>query len=218
MTSLKCRIAGALLGVAAAGSVQAFNYDESIHGDLAGTLAASGGSNPTVLTATPGVNSIALGVPPGGDRDYFTFSVPTGFLLSSIIHKTYISTDNLSFIGFQSGSQLTEPLPPSTNAGNLLGYLHFGPTTVLSASNDGEIIDLLGGSGSSTPAAMGFVPPLPAGNYTFWVQQTGVVASYSFDFLLSPIPEPEQWALMLGGVALLAARLRRTRATANEPR
>jgi len=215
MTSMKLRSAGALFCMVAASSGQAFNYDESLHGDLAGTLAASGGDNPTVLTATPGINSIALGVPAGGDRDYFTFDVPSGHLLSSIVHKSYESADNLSFIGFQSGTKLTEPLPPATNAGNLLGYLHFGPTTVLSASNDGEIIDDLGASGSATPAAIGFAPPLPSGSYTFWVQQTGVEASYAFDFVLTPVPEPEQWALMLGGMILLGARLRKARAIGN---
>ena len=127
--------------------------------------------------------------------------------MSSIVHTSYASTDNLSFIGFQSGPQLTEPLPPATNAGNLLGYLHFGPGTVGT-----DILDDLGASGSSTPPAMGFTPPLPAGTYTFWIQQTGVEASYSFDFVLTPVPEPGQWALMVAGAALVvAARVRSRR-------
>jgi hypothetical protein len=131
--------------------------------------------------------------------------VPNGYVLSSILHTSYVSTDNLSFIGFQAGSQLTEPFS-GANPANLLGYLHFGPTTAGT-----EIIDNLANSNTSTPAAMGFVAPLPAGPYTFWVQQTGVAASYSFDFVITAVPEPEQWALMLGGALLVAARVRRGR-------
>ena len=46
--------ASALL-FAAAGTAHAFNYSESVSGDLPGTLAASGGLNPLELIATPGI-------------------------------------------------------------------------------------------------------------------------------------------------------------------
>ena len=205
MQSTKLHAVAALFCLASAGSAHAFNYDETADGDLAGTITTSGGLSPTQLTATPGTNSIALGVPEGGDRDYFTFTVPVGQVLSAIVHTSYVSTDNLSFVGFQAGAQLTEPFS-GTNAGNLLGYMHFGPTTVGT-----DILDNLANSDTSTPAAMGFDVPLPAGPYTFWVQQTGVEASYSFDFAITPVPEPGQWALMLGGALLVAARVRRGR-------
>jgi hypothetical protein len=206
MKSTKLHAAAALLCLASVGNAHAFNYNEGADGDLAGTLSTSGGLAPTQLTATVGTNSISLGVPEGGDRDYFTFTVPAGHVLSSIVHTSYASTDNLSFMGFQAGAQLTEPFS-GANPANLLGYLHFGPTTVGT-----DVLDNLANSDTSTPAAAGFDAPLIAGPYTFWVQQTGVQAAYSFDFAITPVPEPGQWALMLGGALLVAARVRRSRA------
>jgi hypothetical protein len=186
----------ALLVCALAAPAQAFNYDET-NGDLSNDRTA-----PTVLAAVPGVNSLAMSSATG-DRDYFTFTVPAGYVLSSIFHKTYVSTDDLSFFALQNGSSITEP-PTGTNAANLLGYVHHGVPTVGS-----EIIDNLATSNALTPAAAGFTPPLPAGSYAFWVQQTGAAATYSFDFVLTPVPEPAAWALWLAGALGLAAAGRR---------
>jgi len=202
MTRPSTRAAAALILFATAGGAQAFTYDETVSPDLSNDRL-----NPTFLSAAPGVNSLTM-TSQTGNRDYFTFTVPTGWLLSSIFHKTYASVDDLSFFALQRGSTLTEPPTGTTNPANLLGYTHFGVATV-----NTEIIDNLAGSNSSIPAAMGFTAPLDAGSYAFWVQQTGVAATYSFDFVLTPVPEPEQWALMLGGVLFLAFRLLRRRAT-----
>ena len=187
--------AAALLCLAAAGTAQALIYDETVDGDLSDDRL-----NPTALAIATGVNSFAMGTQ-SGDLDYFTFTVPTGWNLSSIFHQTYSSDDFVAFIGLQSGTTFTEA-PSTVNPANLLGWLHFGGDTVNS-----EIIDDLAASGSAAPAAIGFEAPLPAGDYTFWMQQTGLAATYALDFTLTPVPEPEQWALMLaGGVLLLAAR------------
>jgi hypothetical protein len=191
------RMVAALTFVASAASAHAFVYDETVSADLSGD-----GLNPTILSATPGINSLVMtsGV---DDRDYFTFTVPTGYLLSSIFHKSYDSLDETSFIALQSGSTITEP-PRGANAGNLLGYLHFGASTLGT-----EIIDDLAASGSSAPAAIGFTPPLSSGSYAFWVQQTGLPTQYALDFSLTAVPEPEQWMLLLGGALMLALRMRR---------
>ena len=89
--------------------------------------------------------------------------------------------------------QVTVPVPlPMSEfpaaAATLLGYVRSGPTTL-----DTDILDDLGTSGSALTAATGFTGPLSAGNFAFWIQQTGVEASYAFDFVLTPVPEPEQW-------------------------
>jgi hypothetical protein len=189
----------ALVFLTAAGAAHALDYDETVNGELSDVRL-----NPTKLTFAAGTNTLSMSTQPG-DRDYFTFAVPSGSQLTSIFHQTYESTDAVAFIGLQSGTTLTEPLV-GTNANNLLGYTLYGADTVGT-----EIIDDLAASGSSIPAAMGFVAPLPAGDYTFWMQQTGALATYSLDFTLTPVPEPEQWALMLAGVLLFAARMRKTR-------
>jgi hypothetical protein len=196
---LLTRAAAVALAVAVTATAQAFIYDEAVNGDLSGDRLS-----PTLLIASPGVNTLAM-TSVTGDRDYFTFAVPTSLVLSSIFHKTYVSADDLSFFALQVGSTLTEP-PTGTNAANLLGYVHFGAVTVGS-----EIIDNLANSNSLSPPAMGFTAPLAAGNYAFWVQQTGTAAQYSFDFALTPVPEPEQWALLLSGFLLLAWQVRRFR-------
>jgi hypothetical protein len=56
---------------------------------------------------------------------------------------------------------------------------------------------------------MGFTPPLAAGNYTFWIQQTGAnSATYTLDFRVTP--EPGTLAL-LGISAAVGVAIRRRR-------
>ncbi|MGH9628675.1 MAG: hypothetical protein ACRD7E_10105, partial [Bryobacteraceae bacterium] len=130
----------ALVCLAAAGTAQAFDYDETASGDVSDDRL-----NPTVLTFATGTNSLS-GTTQSGDRDYFTVAVPSGWNLGSIFHDAYDSTDFRAFIGLQSGTTLTEP-PEGTNAGNLLGYTLFGIDTVGT-----EIIHALAESASSAPA------------------------------------------------------------------
>jgi len=192
-------VVATLLACACLVPAHAFNYNEATDGDLSGDRLV-----PSTLSAAPGVNSLAM-TSATGDRDYFGFTVPAGYLLSSIVHKTYVSTDDLSFFALQAGSTFTEPAV-GANSTHLLGYVHFGVTTVGT-----EIIDNLATSNTLAQPAIGFTAPLAAGPYAFWVQQTGAAAAYSFDFVLTPVPEPATWALLLPGVLGLAATRRRKR-------
>ena len=55
------------------------------------------------------------------------------------------------------------------------------------------------------PGAIGFTPPLPAGDYTFWMQQTGAnSATYQFDFIVTP--EPATAGLLFAAAVLLLRR------------
>src|SRR5687767_11924858 len=134
-------------------------HDESVNGDLSNDR-----FNPTTYALAFGSNSLkATSV--SGDREYVTLSVPSGMQLSSIFNFSYVGVDGTAFIGVQDGTQFTES-PTSPNVANIKGYTHFGtgPGTVGT-----DILDNMGtGSG-----AQGFVPPLPSGNYTYWIQQTG---------------------------------------------
>jgi len=168
-------------------------YDESISGDL-----SNSGLTPTLLPFLPGINQLfgTTGRTTAVDRDYFTFTVPTGFVLSSIILAPGTQTSGPlgdSFIGLEAGPQVTVS-PTATDATGLLGWFHYDAGDIGT-----NILPLMGTAGQG---ATGFVPPLPAGTYSFWVQELSPgLVPYGFDIVVAP--EPGTWTLLLGGAALL---------------
>lgn len=194
-------LAAALL--LAAGSGQALAaWNEATDGDF-----SNDGMAPTVVSLGLGSNLIwgTTGRPAPAaavDLDYFTFTIPAGYQLSEM--WVLDGTDAVgggSFIGLMSGTQFT--VPPSTpSAAGLLGWALFSSSTA-----ETDLLPVLGSSGMG---ATGFTPPLPAGDYVFWVQETAVgVATYGFDLTVTAVPEAPSALAMLGGLALLASALRR---------
>jgi hypothetical protein len=174
-------------------------WNEGIDGDL-----SNSGAAPTALALSFGSNTLtATSIGGTGiDREYVAFSMPSGSQLSQVVLTAYASADALAFIGVQSGSTFTEP-PTGTNPGNLLGYSHFGPGAL------GTGVDYLAAIGTGF-GSQGFTPPLPGGNYTFWIQQTSSSSSatYTWDFVVAP--EPGAIALLCAGaLALPLVRRRR---------
>jgi len=168
----------------------AFVYDESVDGDLSGD-----GLTPTVLAAGSGANSLT-GSTISGDLDYFTFNIADGLTLDSIILVAFSSSDDneLAFMSVLSGPVFNVP-PDITDPSDLLGWVHIGAFLVGT-----DILDDLGrGSG-----AIGFTPPLPSGDYSFWIQQTGdEQVDYSLQFNVSGAAVPVPAALYLFGSGLL---------------
>jgi hypothetical protein len=154
-------------------------YDESISGDL-----SNSGLTPTTLTVGAGENVVlaTYGIGAAVDRDYFTFTVPSGLSLAAIsILADQTSDPGTAFIGVQSGPQVTLPVNPPDATG-LLGWLHF-------TAGSGNIINDLGvpDQGSS-----GFTPPLASGSYSFWVQELAPGSfTYALDFQLLPATAPD---------------------------
>ena len=171
------------------------NYDESVNGDLSGDR-----TMPTSISLSAGSNTVrATSVT--GDREYWTVNVPAGNQLSALNVVNWVSIDNLGFIAVQNGTTFTEP-PTMTNVANLLGYSHFGPGNSTVGT---DILDDIGmGAGS-----MMFTPPLPAGNYCFWSQQTsGNPATYTLDLVVTsvvPVPALSTVSTVLAclGIALI---------------
>src|SRR5262245_10589004 len=93
------------------------SWDESTNGDLSGDRLS-----PSALTLTPGSNTVT-GTVISGDLDYLTITVPAGFTLAQINLLSFVSTDDLAFIGMQAGSTFTQP-PTGTDVTQLLGWAH----------------------------------------------------------------------------------------------
>ncbi|HWB19678.1 MAG TPA: hypothetical protein VG711_05205 [Phycisphaerales bacterium] len=187
-------VASSLLGATAADAGTLWN--ESVNGDLSDDR-----FNPTALSLQLGVNSLFATTGSGAaDREYFSVTVPTGMQLSELNLVSYVGSDNTGFIGVQQGSVFTEP-PTNTQVFNLLGWSHIGP----SSGNVGQnILDDIGWGGG----AIGYEGPLPAGTYTYWVQQLGSPMTYQLDYVVTNVPAPSAGALMMLGVVKLGRRHR----------
>ncbi len=203
--STRCALALALCAAWLASAPDAragIVYDEAVSGDFSGD-----GLNPTSVTLEPGSNQIfgltgRIFLDP--DRDYFTVTIPDGHSFVALIELAGTTANNqVSFIGIQSGPQVTVPTS-SVSADGLLGWTHY-----FSASVDTDILPVVGAGASG---ATGFVPPLPAGDYTFWIQDTGDGdADYGFEIVVA-LPEPRvAAALLLACGAFAIARARRAR-------
>ena len=165
-------------------------WDEGVNGDLSNDRL-----NPTVLVLGLGSNTI-IGSVTAGERDYFRINVAGGESFTQLFLAAYSPT-NLSFLAIQSGTQVTVD-PAAPVAGPLLGWMH--PDTPFVGS---DVLDDIG----SGAGAIGFVPPLGPGDYSFWMQQTNpIVTSYTFDLIL--VPEPGTLLLVGLGLLALAARSR----------
>jgi hypothetical protein len=189
---------GFLYGTAAHGDTI---YNESVSGDL-----SNNGLAPTVLNVSMGDNDVlgSTGKSAAGviDRDYFTFTVPQGLELTAITVLPGTQTlgpDGESFIGVESGPEVTVSTAATTAAG-LLGWDHYGTDDI-----GVNILPLMGTSGLGST---GFTGPLPPGTYSFWVQEASVGSvNYGFDFAITP--EPATWTMMLTGLTALVGKTAR---------
>lgn len=200
MTRLLPRLvlsAGLMLGAQAAlAATAATAWDEAVSGDL-----ANSGSTPTTVSFALGSNLVSgttgrvAGVV---DRDYFTFTLATGWQLDTLTvlpGTAALGISGLSFIAVQAGPRVTVN-PTGGSAAGLLGWAHYGENDVGT-----DILQIMGFGGGAT----GFFGAVPAGSYAIWIQDTGTgVANYRLDFGVSAVPEPAAALMLLAGVAVLA--------------
>jgi len=191
------------------GSAQALTWDETINGDL-----SDSGVSPTLLgTLSSGVNSIkgTMGSLNGTgpmDADIWNFSVASGYALTGINLVDYAATSgsllNDSFMAIATGGSINTSDPSNHLSNALWGY---------GTDGFGHVYNDLLGLLDAGPVfgGIGFNGPLPAGNYTFWIQEGSDQISYNIDFVTSPttpVPEPGG-ALLLGVAGLWLLRRRR---------
>jgi hypothetical protein len=174
-----------------------FMYVEARDGELSGDML-----NPTRLIAGEGVNTLTgtvvtlAGV---AERDYVTVTIPAGLQFDSLVLSDYFG-DDLTFVGMLAGTPFTVPPtdPPATIPPRLLGWVHMTPALIGT-----DLFPVMAGQTVPAPV-MGFTAPLPSGDYSFWIQDTGGnAATYALTFNVSAIPEPS--SLSLAGLAVLLA-------------
>ena len=197
MTPSRCFATLVLGATLLPGAHAAVVYNEAVSGDL-----SNSGLSPTFVSVALGSNQVfgATGnAGSGTDRDYFTFTVPIGQVLSGLTVQAGTVPLGLAFLGLQSGTQVTAPTGgPATL---LLGWTHYA-----SADIGSNILPRIGtGAG-----AIGFVGALGAGSYAVWIQDFNAGSSpYSFDFTLAAVPEPAPALTLLAGLAALTWLRRR---------
>ncbi|MGF1447979.1 MAG: PEP-CTERM sorting domain-containing protein [Opitutales bacterium] len=168
---------------------------------------------PTAVDLEVGVNTFIGTVTADGGadvRDYFTFEVGVGELLTDIRVVSYET--------FSGGSTTPDPV-----ANTAFAHIDEGATSVIPGG--GTITDFLGGAhinntvspptvnlldslAAASQGGTGFTAPLGPGIYTFNIQQTGPqLSAYELDFTI--VPEPSTYAAIAGGLALGLAVLRR---------
>lgn len=167
-------------------------YTESLNGDLSGSFI-----NPTVISSTPGANTIIAqmgnngntGATYGSDADYFTVTLGPNVSLLSITLDSYLFTPNdlgVSFAGYVAAAAFT-----GQGSGDIDGGAFFN-------ASSGNILDDF--TGLSTPLGQGV--------YSFWFQET---SSNRVDYQLTfnVVPEPSAALLGFSGFSLLLASRRR---------
>lgn len=172
----------ALFGMAAlcmfSHCAHAANYSESTDGDLSNVH-----TNPTPFPLSVGTNVLTATTGLDGDLEYVRADVPAGARLASLVLQSYSSVRPVAFIGMRIGTSIPVDACCAT-ASDLTGYTFFGTAP----GNVGQ--DILPEMGTGI-GAMGFTPPLPAGSYTFWIQQASEDAtSYQFNFNVEQLVTP----------------------------
>ena len=184
-------------------------FDESVDGPL-----SRDNDKPTALTFAVGENTVAGTISRArtdGDVDVYTFNVPIGAVLDSIALDTFESLDNLAFFAIDSGTMFPYDVFDFDDVANgflpesaYLGGTVFGPSDI---TNDVNLLTRAGNIGGAR-----FTGPLPADDYSIYVQQTGASTDYSLTFnvtSVTAVPEPGSM-LALATVGAVLWRRRRS--------
>ena len=180
--------------------IEDFLRPETVHNELFDGDLADDRLAPDAFALEEGENvllALQQGDAFGRDIDYFTLNVPAGLEITGL---TVVGFDaepgNLAFLGVQPGTTFSVDAG-AAQASDLLGGAVFGATDIG--------LDLLPDIGT-LPGATGFTPPLPAGDYTIWLNQTGPPSTATLSVV---VPEPAAGGLLAAGVLGLVGLGRR---------
>ena len=165
--------------------------DNTLPTDLGFFPSGAGGASQT---------SSVLGQTDSGSADIFTFRIATGNVLNEIVLANYAEGDAAMFVAIASGDEfpnsyeeINDPFFADTDAwlgGTTAGDLDFG-------------MDILERMSLGSVAGTGFDVPLEAGQYTFYIQQTGPLNLDTLDFNVSATAVPEPSSLLALSLATL---------------
>ena len=183
------------------------DYIESVNGDLSGNY-----QNPTSIALVPNGSTRVSGTVQGAgmgvsiDLDYFTVTVPVGQVLAAlnVLPGTVGGGAIGSFIAIYPGATAVNPVgAASTDA---LGYYLYRAADIgTNILDDMGTFNFMG-----TNPSIGFIPPLPSADYTFWIQE-GFNGTFPYNFELGTAFRSGTADAPADGVAGLAMSLRRRR-------
>ena len=151
-----------------------------MNGDLADNPAAPTSLGTLALGESEFVGTTVRNAAGVVDRDYLTFTVGAGALLTAILLNDYQAPgDNLGFIGLYAGSSASTPPGQNPTLAELLGGAHINSTV------EGDIFPLVENFFGEDK----FDRPLGPGDYTILLQQTGPqFTEYRVGVVVTPIP------------------------------
>jgi hypothetical protein len=198
-------LAAMVFSVLAWPMVASADYIEAVNGDLSGDFA-----HPTPIAVAIGSTTVAGTVEGKGkgvsvDLDYFKVTIPEGQVLAALIVDSGTQGGGAigAFIALFDGATAVDP--GSAAASDTLGFYLYGAGDV--GSNILEKMQGFTFGGSTSP---GFDLPLPAGDYTFWVQE-GFLGTFPSNFQIVVQSAPAPPTILLLGLVGLALGVRHYR-------
>ena len=189
---------------------QAFSavvYDEASMGDLSNESALP--TNLAFFVSGAGGSTRAntvLGQTDSGAPDISTFAIAVGNQLTSLVLTNYAMGDGAMFVAIAAGEEFPNDYGEINDNAFADTSAWLGGSTVGLGDVGTNVLPRMGSIGLGS----GYDPPLGAGKYTFYIQQTGPLTDYGLDFNVSSItavPEPSM-SLALGAMAVAAVGFR----------
>ena len=198
LSSFKLWAVAALLNASLAAGA-AVVHDEGVNGDFSDNPAAPTSLGTLAVGESEVIGDTVRDLTGVFDRDYLTFTIGTGKLLTAIMLNDYQAAgDNLGFIGLYAGSSASTPAGANPTLAELLGGAHINSAV---AGDIFPLIENLFGEDK-------FDRPLGPGDYSILLQQTGPqFTEYQVGFVVTPIPAA--LPLLLSAVAGLAVAAHR---------
>jgi hypothetical protein len=149
-------------------------HDEGVNGDI-----STNPNAPTPIVFAVGANrvigSVRNGGTPADPRDYLTFTIPPGAMLTPLTLVAFAPT-NIAFASFNSGS--TSWIPAFDTDPFFLAGIHVNTSAI-----GLDLMEQFVCCAVTSNALPG--PFLGPGTYTFLIQQTNnITTSYTLDFVL----------------------------------